>query len=73
MSADIAFAVDQQFVKESEGLHLLPRGEVGAVFLEDVEVDTQLFPIAGGVGGFDDVAEFLLAGKLVHQAQMMLH
>ena len=51
----------------------MPDRKIGAVFVDDVQVNPQLAPVPGGSGGFDDVAEFPFTGKLIHQLQVMLH
>ena len=73
LASDIALAVNQQFVQKRQRLRFLPHGQIGKIFLKNVEVGPQLLPAFGGTGFLDDIAELLLVGQHMHQPHVVIH
>ena len=73
LAADIALTVHQQLVEEGQGLGLLSDGQIGKIFLKDIQIGPQLLPALDRAGLLDDVAKLLLVGQHVHQPQIVIH
>ena len=73
LAADIPLAVHQQLVKESQGLHLLSRADVGEVLLEDVQVGAGALPVLFAAGRLQKIAEPPLMAQAVHDLYVVLH